>query len=78
MRPNERLAKVFSQVFEKNPADLTLQTDMDFIDAWDSLGHLNLIMAVEKEFHVKFPTGQIISLDSVEKIQNALQKMGAL
>jgi hypothetical protein len=35
-------------------------------------------MAVEKEFHVRFPTGQIISLDSVEKIQNALQKMGAL
>ena len=78
MKVNERLAKVISDVFEVDQSQVTLQSDVDSIDGWDSLGHLNLIMAVEKEFGVRFPTEQMVLLDSVEKIQNTLREMNAI
>ena len=32
------------------------------IDGWDSLGHINLIIAVEKQFKIKFATAEISRL----------------
>ena len=35
------------------------------IDDWDSLSHINLIVAVEKAFKVKFTTAQVQGLANV-------------
>ena len=78
MEADERLARIVSKLFKKNPADITLDSDMDSIEGWDSLSHLNLIMTLEKEFKVQFHTDQIILLNSVGKIQQALQQKGVL
>jgi len=60
----EQLQEVFREVF-KDP-DLVLHDDMtaDNIDGWDSLAHINLIIAVEKRLHVKFATAEISRLKS--------------
>ena len=58
----ERLQDVFQNVFD-TPAVL-LRDDMsakDFED-WDSLQHINLIVAVEKAFGIRFATGEIARL----------------
>jgi acyl carrier protein len=75
---DEKLLKIISQTFNVEKNLISLKTGMDDIDGWDSLGHLNLIMSIEKEFKIKFSSEQIINLDSVEKIQNALIKLKAL
>lgn len=69
-----RLINVIAQVFNVSQAEVSLKSDPDNIDGWDSVGHLNLMMAIEKAFGVKFETKQIIQLDSVEKIFEALEK----
>lgn len=69
-----RLFEVVAQVFDANQSEISLESDPDTIDGWDSVGHLNLMMAIEKAFGVKFETKQIIQLDSVEKIFEALEK----
>jgi len=71
-----RLFEVVAQVFGANQSEISIESDPDTIDGWDSVGHLNLMMAVEKAFEVKFKTDQITQLDSVEKIFNALQETG--
>jgi acyl carrier protein len=56
------LQEVFRQVFD-DPA-LVIQDDMDAnaILEWDSLQHINLIVAAEKAFGVRMTTGEIARL----------------
>jgi acyl carrier protein len=58
----EQLQQVFREVFEDE--DLILDDNMTakHIDGWDSLAHINLIIAVEKRLRVKFATAEISRL----------------
>lgn len=78
MQANERLVKVISTLFGVPADQIGPEDDMDTIDRWDSLGHLNLIMAVEREFKVKFRSDQIPKLTSVALLQEALVTLGAI
>jgi acyl carrier protein len=45
---------------------------------WDSLAHMNLVMALEREFGVSFPTYAIAELSSDAKIVDALARQPEL
>jgi len=45
----------------------------DSVSTWDSLAHLNLLMAVEQEFGVRFGAQDIADLDSVPRIRAAIE-----
>jgi len=55
----ERLQSVFREVF--NDFSLVLRDEMtaEDIDGWDSLAHINLIIAVERALGIKFATAEI-------------------
>ena len=48
----ERLTGVFRDVFDDDSIVITDQTTANDIEEWDSLEHINLIDAVEQEFHM--------------------------
>ena len=48
----ERLNEVFRDVFDDDTIEVDDLTTADDIDDWDSLEHINLIAAVEKEFGI--------------------------
>ena len=50
----ERLTGVFRDVFDDDSIVITDQTTANDIEEWDSLEHINLIDAVEQEFHMQF------------------------
>lgn len=54
-----RLQSIFRQVF--NDADMVLRDEMtgDDVEGWDSLAHINLIIAVEKGMGIRFATAEI-------------------
>ena len=78
MKLDERLANIVSEVFEVPVEELSIDTNRDDIDAWDSLGHLNLIMSVEKAFKVKFKTEEVETIESLRDLQEKLIKLGVL
>lgn len=41
---------------------------------WDSLGHIQLILAVEKEFGVKFSSEEVVSIRTVADIAAIVAK----
>jgi acyl carrier protein len=47
------------------------------VAAWDSLGHLNLILAVEAAFGVSFSPEDVINMRSLGSIRNGLRARGA-
>jgi acyl carrier protein len=47
------------------------------LGTWDSIRHLNLVMALEDAFQVSFPSEEIGTLDSYDAIVRALTRLGA-
>lgn len=56
------LQDVFRRVFDDDTMTITDTTSAANIDGWDSMAHINLIIAVEKQFKVKFAGGEIAAL----------------
>lgn len=50
MPDEQRLRQVVAAVFDCSPAELDDSVSRDTFAAWDSLRHMNLIMALEEEF----------------------------
>ena len=61
----EKLVEVFQDVFDDNSITLSDETSANDIDDWDSLEHINLIVAVEKCFGMKFLMGEITGMKNV-------------
>jgi acyl carrier protein len=50
----------------------------DDVDAWDSLNHINLISAIEKEFKIRFALGELQKMKNVDVlIEMIIKKMGS-
>ena len=60
-----RLNKVFQDVFDDDSITVNAKTTADDIDDWDSLEHITLINAVEREFKMKFRMGEVSSMKNV-------------
>ncbi|MBQ3799587.1 MAG: acyl carrier protein [Treponema sp.] len=71
-----RLDKVFQDVFDDESIHVTDATTADDIEDWDSFEHINLVVAVEKEFGIKFSMGQTNKLKNVgEMVDIILSKL---
>lgn len=76
----EELTPIFRQVFDDNSIELTRNSTADDIDDWDSLTHMNLVIAVELRFKVKFALGELQTLknvgDMLDMINKKIAKLG--
>ncbi len=60
-----RLTPIFRDVFRDNALVPTDQMTAEDVPAWDSLSHINMIMAVEKAFGVKFSIKDVRAMKNV-------------
>ena len=67
-----RLTDTFRDVFRNKDIQLTRNTTANDIAGWDSLMHINLIVAVEKEFKVRFTTLEVMALNNVGDLADAI------
>ena len=70
----EKLTPIFREVFDDSDIVISRQTTADDIDAWDSLSHMNLILAVELHYKVKFALGELQSLKNVGELVDLIDK----
>lgn len=68
----DRVAKVFSIAFLVSADTITSATTPEDVARWDSLGHMNMVAALEKEFGVTFEVDEIMNMASVAEILNVL------
>ena len=50
----EEITDIFKDVLDDDSIVLNFETNSDNVDDWDSLGHIQLIVAIEKKFSIKF------------------------
>ena len=70
-----RVRRMVADVLNLPPAQVTRETSPQTVPDWDSVQHLNLVLAVEQEFGVSVEPEQIDKLRSVGDIVDAVEKM---
>lgn len=55
----EKIINSMSIVFEIPETDISEDSSADNIENWDSLRHLNLILALEEEFDISIPDEEV-------------------
>ena len=58
----QEMQQVFHDVFGDDTIELRDSMTAQDVEGWDSLMHINLIIAVEKRFKIKFATAEISGL----------------
>lgn len=74
MSVEERLRQVFMDVFGMLPTQVGESMDSTSVKGWDSVAHLNLILALEAEFSVQFEAEEIPELISYRVIRMRLER----
>ena len=64
----ERVRRVVSNIMAVPLESVTLESSAESVESWDSLRHMNLILALEQEFGVRFEDDQVVKILSVELI----------
>lgn len=74
MEQKERLQEIFRDIFDDE--ELIIREDMSAndIEDWDSLAQINLIIAIEKEFKVKFKLDEVSNLKNIGEMLELLSK----
>src|SRR5687767_12413456 len=61
---DQRLRNVMSAVLRVPAEEIHAGSSMDTIDTWDSLAHMNLVLAIEEEFGVSIPDDEAANVTS--------------
>mgnify|MGYP000388562023 CR=1 FL=1 len=72
----KRLTEVFHDVFDDDTIVLTDETTAEDVEDWDSFEHINLVVAVESEFHFKIPMGKVVTMKNVGEMVDIILEMG--
>ena len=67
------ISKIASEIFCVPVAEIDKDTQQGDLENWDSLGHLNLILAIEEELEVKFLSIDILNMKSIKEIAEKIQ-----
>jgi acyl carrier protein len=69
-----QLSEIFNDVLDLEDIGLTDSTSADDIEEWDSLSHIQLIVATEKHFGVKFTSLEIMKWNNVGEMVDSIMK----
>jgi acyl carrier protein len=67
------LENIFRDILDEDSLNLTRETTANDVDGWDSLTHIQLIVAIEKKYKVKFSSKEILSWNNVGELLDSLQ-----
>jgi acyl carrier protein len=74
----DRLTKVFRMVFQDDAIELAPSTTSDDIEGWDSLSHINLLIAIEIEFGIEFKQNEIQAFANVGELEKRIEEKIAM
>lgn len=70
----EIIKDIMSDVFEIKRSSIYNEIRKFEFDKWDSLGHINLIVALEEHFDLMFDPEEIVKIESITDIEEAIKR----
>ena len=72
----ETLNEIFRDIFDDEDIVVTPETNSDTIEDWDSLEHINLVVAIEKAFGLKFSMDEVTGMKDVGEMVEIIKARG--
>lgn len=73
-----RLYDVIGRILEVDPETLSEESNAQNTPRWDSLRHIEVVMAVESAYHVRFSMPELSNLQRLGDIRTLLVQKGAV
>jgi acyl carrier protein len=70
------LFEVVAKVLKQPVVNVTEATSQKTVGAWDSMRHIELVLALEDEYGVVFPPAEVSTMTSVAAIRKLLLQKG--
>jgi acyl carrier protein len=75
MEREKQICNIMSQIFDIPLSKISLDSTPENRPEWDSLSHINLVLALETEFGVTFTPEQMAKIFSVKDILKVLEEL---
>lgn len=72
----EKLQNIFRDVFDEEDIIIFDEMTAKDLEDWDSLMHMNLIIAIEENFNIKFSLDEVVELNNVAEIIKKIEEKG--
>lgn len=70
----EQLQAIFQDVLDDPKLHIDRSSSASTVPGWDSLAHINLVVAIEHEFKIKFALGELEELKNVGEMIDLMER----
>ncbi len=74
MTTQEKLNTIFCEVFDDEDIRIHPALTANDVDGWDSLSHVNLIVAVEGKFGIRFSQKELLTFKNVGDLMSCIDR----
>ena len=71
---SNRIKEIMATIFNVDKNVITDNASPETLETWDSLQHMNMIVALEEEFKITFDDEQITSMLDFKSVAQAVEK----
>lgn len=69
----KQVNSIFVDVLDNDSIIVQYSTTSEDIDEWDSLNHIQLVVAIEKYFKIRFTAAEIVNFNNVGEMCDAIK-----
>ena len=69
----DALNQIFCQVFDDDDIRIAPEMTANDIDGWDSLSHVNLIVAIETRFSIRFTQKELLTFKDIGDLLSCIR-----
>jgi acyl carrier protein len=70
----EKVAESIRSILDLPNQEITMRTTAEDIEGWDSFNHINIVVAIENQFGVKFNTSEVEEVRAVGEFVKLIEK----
>jgi acyl carrier protein len=68
------IVEIASDILDRRLIDVSLVTEIDTIDGWDSLAHINIVTELERHYDIRFSLADLETITTILDLNSLIVK----